>query len=113
MIGAMPVASAIVVVLAIAVSSAAAATIEVHFKDQNFNPAVVSAKPGDSIVFRNDDKELHSIFLPENEALLAAHFIEPRTSYEVVIPATVAPATYELVCTIHMNMRGTLQIIAQ
>ena len=113
MIGAIAVLSAIVFALPIAASSAAAATIEVHLKDQNFNPRTVSAKHGDTIVFRNDDGVLHSVLLPDNEALLSAHFIEPHTGYEVVIPPATDPGAYELVCTIHINMKGTLQIIAQ
>jgi plastocyanin len=113
MIGPMSVASAIVVGLATSASPAAAAIVEVHLKDQNFNPRTVSAKTGDTIVFHNDDGVLHSVLLPDNEALLAAHFIEPHASYEIVIPATAGAATYALVCTIHLNMKGTLQIIAQ
>jgi plastocyanin len=113
MIGPMSIASAIFVVLTTTASPAAAAIVEVHLKDQNFNPRTVSAKPGDTIVFHNDDKELHAVFTPDNEALLAAHFIEPHASYEVAIPPTANPAAYELVCTIHIDMKGTLQIIAQ
>src|SRR6516162_6246696 len=104
---------AIVVVLAIAANPAAAAIVEVHLKDQNFNPQTVSAKPGDTIVFHNDDNVLHSVLLPANEALLASHFIEPHKGYEVVIPSATDPGDYELVCTVHINMKGTLQIVAQ
>ena len=69
--------------VAIAARPAVAAIVEVHLKDQNFNPRTVSAKPGDTIAFHNDDGMLHSVLLPDNEALLAAHFIEPHKSYEV------------------------------
>ena len=118
MIGPMSVASAIFIVLAIAASPAAAAIVDVHLKDQNFNPQnfnpqTVSAKPGDTIVFHNDDMELHAVLLPDNEALLAAHFIEPHDSYELAIPPTANPGIYELVCTVHINMKGTLRITAQ
>jgi plastocyanin len=106
-------AGAIFIALAVTARSAAPAIIEIHLKNQTFDPKTVSAKPGDAIVFHNDDNALHSIFLLDNEALLPAHFIEPHASYEVVIPLTMAPAAYELVCTIHINMKGTLQIIAQ
>jgi plastocyanin len=107
------VAGAIFFTLAIGANPAAAAIVEVHLKDQNFNPPKVSAKPGDTIVFHNDDRELHAVFLPDYEALLAAHFIEPHASYEIAIPPTANPGAYELVCTVHINMKGTLQIIAQ
>ena len=113
MIGPMSAASAIVIVLAIFARPAVAAIVEVHLKDQNFNPPKVSAKPGDTIVFHNDDNVLHSVLLPDNEALLAAHFIEPHKGYEVVIPPAADPGAYALVCTVHINMKGTLQIIAQ
>jgi len=113
MIGPMSAASAIVIVLAIFARPAVAAIVEVHLKDQSFNPKTVSAKPGDAIVFHNDDNVLHSVLLPANEALLAAHFIEPHKGYEVVIPSATDPGDYELVCTVHINMKGTLQIVAQ
>jgi len=93
--------------------SADAAVIEVRLKDQKFLPRVISAKPGDTIAFSNDDKEVHSVFLPDNEALLAEHFIEPHTRYEVAIPIAASPATYNLVCTVHMMMKGTLRVIAK
>jgi plastocyanin len=109
----MCVAGAVFVALAIAASSAAAATIEVHLKDQNFNPKIVSANAGDTVVFHNDDNVLHSVLLPANEALLPTHFIEPHKSHEVVIPSATDPGAYELVCTVHINMKGTLQILAQ
>jgi|SRR5262245_19859510 len=106
-------ASAPLVALAISTVAAGAAVIDVRLKAQTFEPTIVSAKPGDTILFHNDDDALHSVFLPDNEALLAEHFIDPGASYEVVIPASADPLTYNLVCTIHMRMRGTLQIIAR
>jgi plastocyanin len=90
-----------------------AGVIEVHLKEQSFEPKTVSARPGDTIAFYNDDKELHSVFLPDHESLLAEHFIDPHARYEIAIPATADAATYNLVCTIHLNMKGTLQIIAK
>ena len=105
--------SAILVALAVAAGSAHAAVIDVNLVEQSFEPRAISASPGDTIVFHNDDKQLHSILVPDNEMLLAQHFIDPGTEYEVVIPATADPATYNLVCTIHMNMKGTIQIIAK
>jgi plastocyanin len=113
MIGPISAAGAIFVALAIATTPAAAATVDVRLKDHAFSPATISAKPGDTIVFHDDDPDLHSLWLPRNEALLATHFIEPHTSYGVVIPATADPATYELVCTIHIDMKGTLRITAK
>jgi len=106
-------ANAALVALAIAAQRAVATVIEVHLKEQRFEPNAVSAKSDDTIVFYNDDNELHSVFLPDNQTLLAEHFVNPHTRYEVKIPATVEPAIYNLVCTIHMNMQGTLQITAR
>ena len=106
-------ATATLVALAVAAGSAEAAVIDVHLKEQSFAPKAISVSPGDTIVFYNDDKELHSILLPDNAMLLAEHFIDPGAKREVVIPAAADPATYNLVCTIHMNMKGTIQIIAK
>jgi plastocyanin len=101
------------IALAIAAQPATATVIEVHLREQRFEPKIVSAKPGDTIVFYNDDGELHSVFLPDNQTLLAEHFVNPHTRHEVIIPATADPAIYNLVCTIHMNMQGTVQIMAR
>lgn len=106
-------ASALFVALAVTAVSAGAAVIDVHVREQRFEPAIVSARPGDTIVFHNDDAELHSVLLPDNETLLAEHFIDPHASYQVVIPASADSLTYNLVCTIHLGMRGTLQIVAR
>ena len=105
--------SAAIVALAITAVSADAAVVDVHLRGQKFEPTIVSAKPGDTIVFHNDDAALHSVFSPDNEALMAEHFINPGASYEVVIPANAESRSYNLVCTVHMGMRGTLQIIAR
>jgi plastocyanin len=101
------------IALAIAVQPAATTVIEVHLRQQRFEPKIVSAKPGDIIAFYNDDNELHSVLLPDNQSLLAEHFIDPHARYEVVIPTATDPAIYNLVCTIHMNMQGALQIMAR
>lgn len=106
-------ASAALVLRAVAAESAEAAVVDVHLKDQSFEPRDISASPGDTIVFYNDDKELHSILLPDNETLLAERFVDPGAKREVFIPATADPATYNLVCTIHMGMKGTIRIIAK
>ena len=106
-------ASAALIALALGAGTADAAVIKVHLKEQTFEPRAISASPGDTIVFYNDDKELHSVFLPDNEMLLAEHFIDAGAKHEVVIPATADLAAYNLVCTIHMNMKGTIQIIAK
>ena len=108
------VAGASLLVLAVVTRSVDASVIEsvieVHLKEQSFRPKTISAKPGDTIVFSNDDNEVHSVFLPDNEKMLAEHFIEPHTRYEVAIPITTTAATYDLVCTVHMMMKGTLII---
>jgi plastocyanin len=106
-------ANATLIALAIAAQPAAAGVIEVHLKEQHFEPKIVSAKPGDTIIFYNDDNELHSVFLPDNQTLLAEHFIDPHARYEVVIPTATDPAIYNLVCTIHLNMQGAVQIMAR
>jgi plastocyanin len=108
-----PMIGGAVLVILLTAGSAAAAVTEVHLKDQRFNPKSVIAKPGDMIVFYNDDRELHSVFLNGGETLLTGQLIDPNASYKAVIPATANPATYDLVCTIHIDMKATLQIIAQ
>jgi plastocyanin len=106
-------ASANLIALALDAGSADAAVIEVHLKDQSFEPRVITASPGDTILFYNDDKASHSVFLPDNERFLAEHFIDPGAKHELVIQATADPAAYNLVCTIHMNMKGMIQITAK
>jgi plastocyanin len=104
-------ASATFAAPAVAAHRVDAAAIEVHLKAQNFEPKAVSAKPGDTIVFYNDDDELHSVFSPDAAALVPEHFIDPHTKYEAVIPAGADPGPYNLVCTVHLMMKGTLRIV--
>jgi plastocyanin len=106
-------ASAALVALAAMAPLADAASLDVHLRDHTFEPQTLTVAPGDSIVFYNDDKELHSVLTPDNEVLVAEHFVDPGTNYTVVIPSTLDPAIYDLVCTIHMNMTGTIRIIAR
>lgn len=104
-------ASATFVALAMFVGTASAATVEVRMKDGAFNPKVVSAKPGDTLVFHNDDIQLHSVLLPDAEKLLSERFIEPGETFSVAIPKDADPRLYNLVCTIHVDMTGTIQIL--
>jgi len=106
-------AGACLIAQAFAAQPAAALVIEVHLKGQRFEPKAIAVKSGGTIVFYNDDAETHSVLLPDNQTLLAEHFIDPHARYEVKIPASADPALYNLVCTIHMDMQGTLQITAR
>lgn len=90
-----------------------AATINVHMKDIAFKPELIAVNPGDTLIFINDDEQLHSVLLPDKETLLAENFIDPGKSLTISIPPDAEPGAYNLVCTVHVDMKGTIKILAK
>jgi plastocyanin len=76
-----------------------------------FHPSPVLAHPGDRIVFKNEDGDLHSIVLPDQEDVLPEHFIEPATSFLFQVPADMRPGEYSIACSIHLGMRTRLVLV--
>jgi plastocyanin len=85
-------------------------TIEVHLKGQKFFPPIIEIHPGDRILFINDDTEFHSLSLVNQEHLLNEKFIDPGGTYAFTLPDWLFPGEYELMCTIHTEMRGKIVV---
>ncbi|MBW9054945.1 cupredoxin domain-containing protein [Rhizobium mesosinicum] len=84
-------------------TAASAATIEVTIEKLEFRPAMVKARPGDTIVWRNKD--------------VMDHTATSRGNFDVVIPAGKSGSTavknsgsFDYDCRYHPNMKGRLEV---
>jgi len=84
--------------------------VRVIFRDHQFHPTVVVAKPGQKVLFVNQDPDLHSIVVPH---VLEETFVDPGTSLMMVVPDGAKPGDYPLACTIHVDMTGTLHVVGR
>ncbi len=82
----------------------------VVLKNHRFEPEVVRVAPGQTIRFDNADDVLHSLALLGRESVIGEEFVDPGQSYTVRVPEDLPPGTYELACTIHVDMRGQLAV---
>src|SRR5258708_5926418 len=85
-------------------------SLVVALKNHRFEPMLVEVKPGDTIRFDNADDTLHSLTLLGREDVIGEEFVDPGKSHMVHIPADMPPGTYELDCTIHVDMRAQLLV---
>lgn len=84
--------------------------IDVVLRAHRFNPAAIRAKPGETIRFINADPTLHSLILVDRPDALAEQFVDPGASFSFRVPDGLVTGTYELACTIHIDMRGQLLV---
>lgn len=84
--------------------------LPVMLKNHQFEPKVVRVKPGQTIRFDNADDVVHSLTLIGQEDTIGEEFVDPGRSHTMRIPGDLSPGTYELACTIHVDMRGQLSV---
>ncbi|MBB3392738.1 plastocyanin [Rhizobium sp. BK275] len=84
-------------------TAASAATIEVTIEKLEFKPAVVTARPGDTIVWRNED--------------VMDHTATSKGSFDVVIPSgksgsmvVKGDGVVGYYCRYHPNMKGRIEL---
>lgn len=77
-----------------------------------FEPAVIFVHPKDRIVFSNGDADVHALAAVDHEELLQDEVIEPGISFAFIVPETLSPGEYVLICTIHGGMRATIVVSA-
>lgn len=84
-------------------TAAGAATIEVTIEKLEFKPAVVTARPGDTIVWRNKD--------------VMDHTATSKGNFDVVIPSgksgsmvVKGDGRFDYDCRYHPNMRGRIEV---
>jgi plastocyanin len=82
----------------------------VILKNHQFEPRLVQVRSGQAIRFDNSDDVLHSLLLVGRESVIGEEFVDPGQSYTVRIPQDMSPGTYELACTVHVDMRGQIVV---
>jgi plastocyanin len=82
----------------------------VVLKNNQFEPKLLHVRPGQAIRFDNSDDVLHSLLLVGRESVIGEEFVDPGQSYTVRIPQDMPPGTYELACTVHVDMRGQIAV---
>lgn len=97
-------------VLASTAAFAGDEALPVTLKNHQFEPKIVRVKPGQTVRFDNADDVLHSLTLIGHENTIGEEFVDPGKSYTMRIPGDLSPGTYELACTIHVDMRGQLEV---
>jgi plastocyanin len=82
-----------------------AATHTVKIEGMQFQPATITAKAGDRIVWRNADLVPHTVTA---RGRFDSGAIAPGRSWEHQVPAT--PGRYDYICTFHPGMKATLVV---
>lgn len=86
--------------------------IPVALRGHAFAPERIEVRPGDRLVFRNEDPDLHSLVLIGRGDALPETFLDPGQSFVFEVPAVLEPGVYALACTIHVDMRAELAVNA-
>ena len=92
------------------IARAATTSVEIKLLDHLFVPDQIRVRAGDRVTFRNEDEDLHSIVLVDREDILEETFLDPGTTLSVVLPDDLAAGSYQLACTIHVDMRAELVV---
>ncbi len=84
-----------------------------------YDPAVISAAPGDTIRFTQTSKTPHNVELKAvpagvdaGAAKMGPFLATEGATYDLVLDAKFAPGTYQFACTPHemLGMKGTLTV---
>ena len=87
--------------------TADAGVVLVTMKDHRFDPQIVEVRLGQTIVFANNDPDLHAVAVA---GLLENTFVDPGKELSLAVPASAPLRDYPLACTIHINMTGTIRV---
>jgi plastocyanin len=99
--------AAFAAIAALAAASAAATQIEISQKDRKFSTAAVTAKVGDTLVFKNQDPFFHNIFsLSDVQSFDLGSF--PQGEARKV--ELKKEGTVEVECAIHPDMKLTVKV---
>jgi plastocyanin len=87
-------------------AQAGAAEYRVVIDAMRFSPAVVEARPGDTIVWENRDMFVHNV------TAVAAHVgsgdLAPGKTWRYVVRAG---ASFDYLCTLHPVMKGRINVV--
>jgi plastocyanin len=81
------------------------ATIPVSIQNFAFEPATITARAGDTIVFTNNDASAHTVTQNPSGSGFQSAPIDPGTTYTLTIDE---PGTYPFFCEFHPGMTGTI-----
>ena len=81
------------------------ATIPVSIQNFAFQPATITARAGDTIVFTNNDSTVHTVTQDPLGSGFQSAPIDPGTTYTLSIDD---PGTYPFFCELHPGMTGTV-----
>lgn len=81
------------------------ATIPVSIQDFAYQPATISARAGDTIVFTNNDSVPHTVTQDPAGSGFQSAPLDPGTTYTLTIDE---PGTYPFFCEFHPGMTGTI-----
>jgi plastocyanin len=84
----------------------AAETVAVKLHHHRFLPGAITVHPGDQVIFRNEDPDVHSVVLIDYEDALRETFVEPGQTFVFTVPESAKPGEYVLGCTIHVDMKA-------
>jgi plastocyanin len=87
-------------------SEGSGGSVELTAANFAFEPSDLSAAVGDTIEFTNDDDAPHT-FTADDAGIDENVDAGGSTSIDL---ADVEPGTYDFVCTIHPQMKGTLEV---
>jgi len=74
-------------------------------KDLNFNPPIKVVKPGDKVIFKNDDTVVHNIISLTDEFKFDLGEFKPGTSRSVQFKSK---GVVDVECTVHPGMKMTI-----
>jgi plastocyanin len=88
-------------------ASSGPATLQVEVKDYAFPPNLVVA-PGGKVTFTTTDAEPHTV-QADNGAFQTVPF-GPGEAEEATMIAPSETGSYSFFCTLHLDMKGTLEV---
>jgi plastocyanin len=93
--------------LLLAAAPAAAGDHVVSQKGQSFQPAALTIRKGDQVLFRNDDEVTHNVYSKSAGAEFNVRLQEPGTTSPVRFDQ---PGSIEVRCAIHPKMKLRIEV---
>lgn len=98
---------AIALLVASVVTTSYGAEIVIKQKGKKFNPGVINAKIGDTLVFKNDDADVtHNVYSMTADNAIESQMQKPGETLKVVLePGKHKPGTIDVKCAVHPDMK--------
>jgi plastocyanin len=90
----------------VATTPAWAATVQVAITDFTFTPTAITVHSGDTVIWTNGDSVPHTATARDGKSFDTGT-IDPNATGKVVF---LKPGHYEYYCTVHPDMRGTVDV---